>query len=341
MWLYRRRREAVDRSMFLAAATSLRICGPLEVEIRTDDPVLRAISLERLNLFDARWEGPFRRVRITLERGRTTAAVAGTFLLSGRMKVDASEHEVVAVTAGGVLVRATLHPHSEDWEIAVPAEDITVMPLALDLEHALELALTTGWRRAGWIAVHAGAVEKEGRCLLLCAPSGGGKSTFAAVLLREGWRTLGDDKLLLRLRNGLPELAALIHTLNLDPAKRYRGVTQLALDALPTYSVASGKRRVPVDLIAPGATTLSNARPTHIVQLARKAECGFAATPLPDRDAATTLLRQIVIPSDRIVAGSILQTVMQAASGLKPLRVTVGNDAYRSDAWARSFEDLL
>jgi hypothetical protein len=48
-------------------------------------------------------------------------------------------------------------------------------------------------RRSGLFAVHAAAVERDGRALLLLAPSGGGKTTAMLSLLQAGWGLLSDD----------------------------------------------------------------------------------------------------------------------------------------------------
>ena len=68
-----------------------------------------------------------------------------------------------------------------------------------DIESLLSLVLTEGWRAEGWIPLHAAAVVRFDTCALICAESGGGKTSLTAALVREGWQTLGDDKLLLRI----------------------------------------------------------------------------------------------------------------------------------------------
>ena len=47
---------------------------------------------------------------------------------------------------------------------------------------------------SGWMAhLHASAVEKDGRLVLLASPSGSGKSTLAARLMQRGYRLFSDD----------------------------------------------------------------------------------------------------------------------------------------------------
>ena len=57
-------------------------------------------------------------------------------------------------------------------------------------------------RPLGIYSLHAaGLVTKDGEGLLLVAPSGCGKSTLAIGLIREGWKYLSDDAVLLRQRS--------------------------------------------------------------------------------------------------------------------------------------------
>src|SRR5262249_42100296 len=51
-------------------------------------------------------------------------------------------------------------------------------------------------------AVHAGALARDGRGLLLAGTSGAGKSTLTIALLRGGFDFLGDDLLFLARRDG-------------------------------------------------------------------------------------------------------------------------------------------
>ena len=48
-----------------------------------------------------------------------------------------------------------------------------------------------------YLIVHAAAVERDGRALLLPAPPGSGKSTLCAALVHRGWRLLSDELALL------------------------------------------------------------------------------------------------------------------------------------------------
>ncbi|TXC74112.1 HprK-related kinase A [Sphingorhabdus soli] len=81
----------------------------------------------------------------------------------------------------------------------------------LAAEMGMNLQMALGWRRH--LLIHASAVEKDGRALILTGESGSGKSTLAAMLGERGWRLLGDEFTLLDLDSdsvrGFPRLVSL------------------------------------------------------------------------------------------------------------------------------------
>lgn len=90
------------------------------------------------------------------------------------------------------------------------------LPLSLDhgllaAEMGMNLQMALGWRRH--LLIHASAVEKDGRALIMTGESGSGKSTLAALLGECGWRLLGDEFALLDLDSnsvrGFPRLISL------------------------------------------------------------------------------------------------------------------------------------
>ncbi len=315
-------------------------CGPLNVRVRSDDAMLVDRSVAMLSLFDARWRAPMRSVRIDIRRtAAAPRAATGAFLAAGRMRVDARAEQVSASTTGGLCARGFAQRGRDVWHLGVPDGTLATAQ-AIDFEHLIELALTTGWRRSGWLAVHAGALERNGRCVILCARSNGGKSTLCAALVRDGWRTLGDDKVLLRVRDGRPELAALAHTFNLDPtSKRWlRGLDDI--EQRSPYSAGTTKRRVPVSAL--GGAGVARARPTHVLQLALTGTPGtLRATALEPGEATALLLRQIVIPNDRDAAQTILRTAARAGARLRALRVEIGLNSGGSPTWSAQLERAL
>lgn len=81
--------------------------------------------------------------------------------------------------------------------------DASPLPLAQGLlaaEMAMNLQMALGWRRH--LLLHASAVERDGKVLLMTGESGSGKSTLSALLAQHGWRFMGDEFALLNLDNG-------------------------------------------------------------------------------------------------------------------------------------------
>lgn len=78
------------------------------------------------------------------------------------------------------------------------------LPLAQGLlaaEMGMNLQMALGQRR--YLLLHASAVERDGRALLMTGESGAGKSTLAALLATRGWRLMGDEFALVDLADGL------------------------------------------------------------------------------------------------------------------------------------------
>ncbi len=76
--------------------------------------------------------------------------------------------------------------------------DAAPLPLAQGLlaaEMGMNLQMALGQRR--YVLLHASAVERDGRALVMTGASGAGKSTLAALLMARGWRLMGDEFALL------------------------------------------------------------------------------------------------------------------------------------------------
>lgn len=72
--------------------------------------------------------------------------------------------------------------------------DALPLPLSMGLlaaEMGMNLQVALGWRRH--MLLHASAVAKDGRALIMSGESGSGKSTLAALLGEDGWRLMGDE----------------------------------------------------------------------------------------------------------------------------------------------------
>src|SRR3546814_17926444 len=72
--------------------------------------------------------------------------------------------------------------------------DALPLPLAMGLlaaEMGMNLQVALGWRRH--LLLHASAVEKDGRAVILSGVSGSGKSTLAALLGRSEGSSVGKE----------------------------------------------------------------------------------------------------------------------------------------------------
>jgi len=70
----------------------------------------------------------------------------------------------------------------------------------LAAEMGMNMQMALGQRR--FLLLHAAALERDGRALLVTGESGAGKSTLAALLGERGWRLMGDEFALIDLTNG-------------------------------------------------------------------------------------------------------------------------------------------
>jgi len=132
--------------------------------------------------------------------------------------------------------------------------------------HFLELALYVMLEWRGFLGVHAGALVRNGRSLLLRAPSGQGKSTLTYAGARRQFQILAEEVVWLDIKRQLwwgapwtvrllpdakrlfPELAAA------EPALQLNGEWKLAID---------------LERVWPGSTTVS-VRPGGVVLLRRR-----------------------------------------------------------------------
>ncbi len=316
-------------------------CGPLEIEVRSPYRTVRDLLAKNLGLYDIDWQPPYRPVHVSVTSAEPVADVKGDFLRCARMSVDHTRDGLVAATESGMAARGQFTPNGENWTLAVQGEVEDRFEIG-DLDDLIVLVLTTGWRRASWVPMHVAAVRSEKASFIVCATSGGGKSTITAALVARGWQTLGDDKVLLRLNpEGRPELAALMHTFNLHPRTREWLPEVGNLESLPPYSAWNEKRKVSVRDIWPGGVT-PRTEPTHVIRLERRDDIdGVVVREIDRSELLPILMRQTAIPTDRELASEILQTLAAASRHLEGLHVQVGTDAYKDAEGVALLEKVL
>lgn len=306
-------------------------CGPIRVRIVSDPYSETHLLRGSLDLFSAPWEGVEEELQLQLTRPveLPPPSSSAAYLNSARMKVWSTRQGLAALCESGATA-VMREENKYQWTIGIPSGVPDIWTIT-DLENLMTLILATGWRAQGWTPFHAGMVCRPGGpAAMVCAPSGGGKTTLTLALLRRGWSTLGDDKLLLRKEpNGKAmEARALVHTFNLFPHHR-RWFPEIGdISHLPKYSVWTNKRRVPVARLRHQAP-LTNACPTHLIQVVRNDDHdAIKLSPLQSSEILSLLMRQTVIPNHSPTARAILSTVAELAGTLKGLRVEVGKDAY-------------
>jgi len=276
--------------------------------------------------YDVEWTDAHLQVQIMIrEKEERAHALQGNYLNCARMNVDAGPNGLTAVSQSGSSCISS--PTLDEWLVSV-VSNTSEVDIVTDIEDFIGLVLSTAWRRAGWAPTHAGAVASESCCAVLCAPTMAGKSTLVAAMARREWRVLGDDKLLLRIGDAGPEVAALAYGMNLDPGTRKWFPEIGDLSTLPRQSFYSDKRRVCLENFWP-KKGMAAGRPTHLLRIARSEQgTGVKVRPLERFDVLSTLLRQTVIPTNAEIANSVLSVMAETAKHLRGFAVEIGVDAY-------------
>lgn len=334
-------------------------CGPLEILVAAETETLRQKIADTLDLYNVGWTGPLTQWQIEIGESDTTIPLGpGGYLQCARMHVELSGNEMLATCPSGAHARCDRH--TRRWTMLVPRASSDLWVLT-DIESLLSLVLTEGWREAGWVPLHSGAVVLNDICALICAESGGGKTSLTAALVRRGWQTLGDDKLLLRIRDdGAPEVCGLVHTFNLHPRTRSWFPEVSDLERLPTYSDWTEKRKMHPESIWPGST-ITKATPSVLFHLVgRNGKRGGVerngvpvVDPLnpPNRflslwqlhpaSVLSILLHQTVVPSHAPTARPILATIARTARRIAGFRVDIGEDAYMNSECLSPLESVV
>lgn len=158
--------------------------------------------------------------------------------------------------------------------------DATLRHLVLD--QALPLALAA----SGALVVHASAVAREGRAILLTGKAGAGKSTLAALLATRGFRVLADDGVVLEAGAAGP-----IAVPSYPGLRLYRdsiAAAALALEGSTDVAEYTSKLRV----VPPAAEAAAGGPPLPLAAIYSLAEGedGIRVDPLSRRDATIEVL---------------------------------------------------
>jgi hypothetical protein len=177
----------------------------------------------------------------------------------------------------------------------------------------------------GFFGLHAGAVVRDGRGLVLCGGSGTGKSSLCLTLLHAGYRYLSDDFLLLEVDGGAVRCVPLFRTFNIDPswAERFPGLTFLG------SGMAGRKRSVDPERCYPGSHAAS-ARPAVILFPIIADDPESSVHPLSKRDALGRLLPQTRMSADPETARKHLEALAILMRDAATLELRHGRDFLRA-----------
>jgi hypothetical protein len=184
-------------------------------------------------------------------------------------------------------------------------------------------ALAELLQQQGIYAIHAAALEKAGRGLLISGASGRGKTTSCIALLRDGYRCLSDDHPLLRVNGAGPEL--LSFPVKID-------VTEKSIDFFPELRAAREnlcwgirKRHFFAEEFYPDATA-DTCEPAVILFPQVIEEPNSRLEPLSKSRALEELLREGNLPVDREVARRLFFALSRLVETTACYRLLFGED---------------
>ena len=198
--------------------------------------------------------------------------------------------------------------------LALDDEVISQSPDAALLYATLLWHVNRGVERAsrGHVLLHAAAAERDGAAVLLVAPSGKGKSTLVAGLVRAGLRYLTDEAVALRPCDG-----------GITPYPKSLSIEQGSWDVLAdlrqhvpvsSTSLSPEQWQVPVDALRPDAVS-AGARTTLVVLPRYEAGAASTLTPLRRSDVLVQLMDQRFAPDrDRPRDFAVLADVVRGSA---------------------------
>ncbi len=316
-------------------------CGPVLLKISFADPALGEGLHGLLSQYDAPWPAPKLVIQVAIGRSELPSNVnesSGAYFRSYLLRVERHGDRLVSVSQNGTRMEFNFLtgeagisvPFHSDWPAIVE-----------ETEQQLVFLLARTWAQVGWTPLHAGSLlpPGENRCVLLCAPSGVGKTTLIAALLRRGWRTLGDDKTLLQVEGNGVTARALARRFHLHPDSA-RWFPELGdFDDCPHYSRWTDKRVVRIEQAWPGRL-IDSTRPAAVVQLER-INHGLEMEPLDRMKTLYTLLRQVAIPSDSEHARPLVDCISRTAASVNAALIKIGDGIYDDPTVIGRLENLL
>lgn len=169
-------------------------------------------------------------------------------------------------------------------------QDIRIIDDALDY---LEWRITTRilQEMGQFIQIHAAGLVTEGRALLLVGPSGAGKSSLALSLLRQGWKCLSDEVILI---DGSSETVwPLPRSFRIDARTMESFPELLAKRPGPVYHDSTGKIRLDPSIALPDWVARP-AQPGWIIFPSYRPTRPGEFEPLGETEALSLMLSQAI-----------------------------------------------
>jgi hypothetical protein len=169
-------------------------------------------------------------------------------------------------------------------------------PRDLDLVASLvSIAVLELVSRRGLFGLHAAAVARDGVGYLLPGPSGSGKTSLCLTLVRDGFRYVTDDFLLLTAGAGDIRCLPFFRTFNLDVAWATRFPELSFVQDLPP--LPNGKRMFDPELCYPGSRAAAF-RPACLLFPTIVTRAESTVRPISQQDALCRLLPQSRLSAD-------------------------------------------
>ncbi len=152
-------------------------------------------------------------------------------------------------------------------------------------------------KQRGFYGLHAAAAVKDHRCYLFPGNAESGKTTVALSLVRNGFRYMGDDKLLFRETDNQIEALAFTRRFNIDPgiALYFKELSFLKnLAPLPL----SVKRPFDISRIYPDSF-VSFAQPNVLIHLEMTSDTVSRIVRISPVDSFTRLIHQTILSSEK------------------------------------------
>jgi hypothetical protein len=239
----------------------------------------------------------------------------------GALTLHAGDGEVEAV-APGALVRVSRDGTRIDAVVdpRVPAAHGHVFA-----EVPLLAATLAALRPRGLYHLHAAAIVLEdGRSLLVAGPGGSGKSTLAAALVVAGAAYLGDDAVLVGIRDGALRLLAVRRDFHLAPLSA-RAIPGARLEPRRTLG---GKHPLDPRAAFPGRARDEAGAPALLLYPRVADAPRTTLTPLTQAEALARLLECSAYAASRVPAGeeAHLAALARLAEGAPAFAADLGRD---------------